>query len=149
MLPDRIAKELEEVRARGGGLLLPSAVVDFAKDEGTALHSQFEWDDSIAAREHRLAQARHVIRLHVTIIAADTEPVRAFVSLSSDRIGGGGGYRATADVIENDVQRGIMLADALDELRRVQRKYRGLKALKVVWDALDLIEESPPTRATG
>ncbi len=148
MLRDRIAAELAEVQRAGGGILMPASVVEFAKNPETALHSQFEWDDGAAAQEYRIWQARHVIRLNVTVTGADTEPVRAFVSLSSDR-GGLGGYRSTVDVIENDLQREIMLADALAELRRVQRKYKGLTALRKVWEALDDAAASPPVRAAG
>lgn len=148
MQRDRIAAELAAIQKTGGGLLMPASVVEFAKNPDTALHSQFEWDDTAAAHAHRLWQARMVIRLHVTVLAADTEPVRAFVSLSTDR-GGVGGYRSTVDVMDDDINRSVMLTDALDELRRVQRKYRAVAALKKVWEALDNVAASPPVRAVG
>lgn len=148
MQREQIAAELAQIQAVAGGLLMPAAVVAFARDPDTALHSQFDWNDTSAAQAHRLHQARMVIRLHVTVIGASADPIRAFVSLSSDR-SGAGGYRAMVDVIEDDIQREIMLADALTELRRIQRKYKGLSALRRVWEALDNVAASPPIRAAG
>jgi hypothetical protein len=50
-------EELAKLKKRGK--LSPSDVVEFARDEKTALHSCFEWDDSVAAREYRLHQNSH------------------------------------------------------------------------------------------
>ena len=41
--------------------LVAEAVVEAAKDPNSALHSNFEWDDSVAAQKHRLQQARVLI----------------------------------------------------------------------------------------
>ena len=46
-----IQDELELIAEAHGGILYPRDVVEFAKDEETALHSQFTWDDSEAADE--------------------------------------------------------------------------------------------------
>ena len=45
------------------GAVTPSLVVEFAKDETTELHKRFEWDDTAAAEQYRLNQARRVIRV--------------------------------------------------------------------------------------
>lgn len=142
MSHEQIADELAHIQHANGGLLRPADVVAFARNEDTALHSKFEWDDTEAAAKWRLVQAREVIRLNVTIIGDNAGPVRAFVSLSSDRATKGGGYRATVDVLSDDIRRSEMLADALDELRSVKRKYEKLRALKPVWDALDSVDDS-------
>lgn len=52
------------------GRITPDVVLDAARDPASALHDQFEWDDSVAAHKHRLGQARQLIRnveVHVTI----------------------------------------------------------------------------------
>ena len=54
-----IMDELELIQAMDpAGLLDPRRVVDYARDPDTALHSKFEWDDSLAAEQRRLRQAR-------------------------------------------------------------------------------------------
>lgn len=40
----------------------PEAVVEVARDEKKELHRCFEWDDEKAAEQHRLEQARYVLR---------------------------------------------------------------------------------------
>lgn len=135
-----IAAELDQIRKAHGGLLLPAEVVEFARNPETALHGRFTWEDSEAARRYRLMEAREVIRVHVTVIGDDPNPVRAFVSLSDDRENGGG-YRAIEDVVNSPERHAQLLADALDDLRIVRRKYERLNALKPVWQALEGITQ--------
>lgn len=145
------AQELEQIRLLHGGLLKPEDVVAFAKDPATALHSDFTWDDSQAAHERRLDQARNVIRLVVTIISNEkVEPVRAYVSLPSDRVVGGG-YRAIQDVVNDKSRSEEMLRDALERLLAAKRMYSRLQDLQPVWDAIDKIaaEQQAPSAATG
>lgn len=44
------------------GKVAPAQIVEAARDENSPLHGVFEWDDTIAAEEHRLLQARQLIR---------------------------------------------------------------------------------------
>ena len=141
-LKDRIEEELRELAATHGGVIPPRAVVDFARDPETALHSKFTWDDSDAAEAWRLHQARQVIRLHVDVIAASSEPVRTFVSLTPDRSKAGGGYRLMVDVLANDEMREQMIHDATAELRRVRLKYKHLHELAEVWTAVEHAEQA-------
>lgn len=57
------------------------AVLEAARDEASPLHSRFEWDDAKAGHEHRLTQARHLIR-SIDIVRidkrGDSVPIRAF-----------------------------------------------------------------------
>lgn len=131
----KVANELALLLEQSGGLLLPSAVVAFARDPATALHAEFEWDDTAAAERWRLEQARAVIRVHFTVIGEEPEPIRTFVSLTTDRVTGGG-YRALADVLNDPAMAQQLLRDALMELRAVQARYERVKALGVVWDAI-------------
>lgn len=142
LLRDRIKKELDKIKAANGGSLPPQAIVDFARDEKTALHSQFDWEDSDAARKWRLEQARRVVQIHVTVTEEGSAPVRAFISLSTDRREGRG-YRALEDVLSDEAFTKQMLEDALSELNATRRKYKELKALAGVWDAVDQVVEKP------
>ena len=132
----RIELELRGLAAKNGGMLVPASVVEFARDPSTALHSQFTWDDTDAAEAWRLHEARNIIRVHVTVLHADSEPVRVFTSLRSDR-DSNAGYRLTVDVLSNDELRAQMLADAKAELQATKRKYHNLQELTSVWDAIE------------
>lgn len=62
--------------------LTAAAVVDAALDPSSPLHSCFEWDDSLAAHQYRLVQARRLIA-SVRIPAAEGGPTRAYVHVES------------------------------------------------------------------
>src|SRR5689334_11733238 len=87
--------ELQEIAKENNGILLPKDVVERAKDQNSALHSWFKWDDEEAAEQWRLQQARQLIReVYVKIKLPDGKMVseQVFVSLKNDRVDGG--YRA-------------------------------------------------------
>lgn len=138
-----IRAELEQIRQNHGGLLRPEDVVKFARNKRTALHSEFEWDDAKASAAYRLDQARRVIRVTVDVLPsphADQEPVRAFVSVVSDRVKPGGGYRSMADVMTDDDLRRELVNEALGEVKRWRRKYERLRELVPIFRAIDKVE---------
>ncbi len=141
---ERRRAELESIRAAAGGVLQPEAVVAFARNEDTALHSAFTWNDGEAAAAYRLWQARQVIRVCVTVTDdVKGPPIRAYVSLYEDR--GANGYRLLADVMSDEERREKLLAQALAELKAWQAKYRQLAALAPVFAAAAKVER----RASG
>jgi hypothetical protein len=142
-----ICEELEEIKRQSDdGTLKPEAVVAYAEDPATELHSRFEWDQDKAAHQHRLSQAREIIRVHVTILPQDDRPVRAYVSLPSDRSKPGGGYRGIVDVLENRDWRAELLAMALDELGRWQVKYKHLSELSVIFAEAEKLRAAQAAR---
>lgn len=124
-LNDAARAELEELRAAGGGFLLAEAVVERARSANSALHSYFEWDDSAAAAAFRLQQARTVIRAVVRFLPSQHGPraVRAYVSLQTDRTNRGGGYRAIADVLDDDALAARATDQLMVEMARLQTKF--------------------------
>lgn len=138
-----IRAELEQIRQSHGGLLRPEDVVKFARNKRSALHGEFEWDDAKASAEYRLEQARRVIRVSVTVLPsphADQEPVRAYVSIASDRVQPGGGYRALAEVMSDDQMRAELVNEALGEVKRWRRKFERLRELVPIFKAIDKVE---------
>lgn len=121
------------------GLILPERVVEAARPKTSPIHDQFEWDDSIAAQKYRLIQASDLIRVSVEVIDCggnrDPVMVRAFTSLTTDRGGEAGSYRATVSVLSDAEMRKQMLSDALAELAAFERKYAMLKELADVFSA--------------
>jgi hypothetical protein len=145
--------ELAEIAERDG-VVHPRRVVDRATAEDSALHAYFEWDDSKAGAEYRVWQARQVLRVAVVVMPSlNVEtPVRAFVSLTPDRYGGGG-YRTIAAISESSELTDRMLFDALQDMRRFRARYQRVQKLAAVIAAMTEAEEeikadSGPKRAT-
>lgn len=130
-------QELERLRKAHGGILKPEEVVEAAKPRTSPLHRCFTWDDDAAAHQWRLEQARRLLRVFVHIVDDGDKRIesRVFVALSSDRPDGGG-YRALADVLEDEDLRQVLLHDAYDDMARFRRKYVDLKELAEVFDAM-------------
>ena len=133
-------KELRRIAKENGGVLLPSAVVEAARPKSSPIHSRFEWDDGVAAEQYRLCQARQLIRVSVECIEGVGDPVDVFVSLGSDRVKDGGGYRLVVDVLNDEEMCARMLQDAKSEMEVFRRKYSRLKQLSGVFSAMEAVE---------
>ena len=143
-----IKEELEFITQKNKGICAPKDVVAFAENPETNLHKRFEWDDSKAAYEHRIWQARQIISLELIIIQKEpsenvnlelssfSKDVRAYVSLPMDRHSGGG-YRKMEDVLKDDVLRQNLLDAARNDMIQFKGKYKDLKELADVFAAID------------
>jgi hypothetical protein len=129
---------LRHLAEQDGGTLKPEAVVDAARDPESPLHERFTWDDTKAAQEYRLWEARRLIRVCVEYLPGDKseEPCPVFVSLTDDRAMGAG-YRTLVDVMDDDELRERLLADALKELDGFRQRYDRVKELATVFLAID------------
>lgn len=144
---DDIKLELEQLTEKSGGVLFPERVVDFARDPSTALHAKFTWDDTAAAHQWRLMQARKLINIHLTVITPDTQPVPIYVSLHSDRAKKGGGYRKTVDVMQSPAMRAELLDQALAEADTWMHRYHALDKLADVFSAIEVVQVTRRKRA--
>jgi hypothetical protein len=138
-LAERRRAELATLVERHGGAITPAQVVQHAANPESTLHALFTWDDTLAARQWREAQAAKYLRAVVRLIdVPNAQPmtVRAFVSLSTDR-GTTCAYRPIEDVLDDETRRANLLADARAELIALQRKYQHLQELHEVWEAVD------------
>jgi hypothetical protein len=140
-------KLLEKMARRNGGVLMIDDVIKEAQDEGSILHSHFEWDDSEAAVQYRREQARTLIqRCRITVLADEPTHVRAFISLPSDRETGGG-YRMVADVMTSVSMKEEFVHDLQLTIARWTKKLHLVDS-----DIADLIiqlDESLKQRAQG
>ena len=142
-----VLRELAAI-TKAEGILRAESVIAYARDPESALHHRFTWDDTAAAHQYRLEQARRLIRCAVVVLPVADVQYRAFVSLGSDRVRPGGGYRITASVLSDDAQRAELLAQALTAFQRVRRRYQGLQELDPVFAALDAIQRRGVRRQT-
>jgi len=143
---DAARKELEIIRQKTGGFLRPMDVVDHARSKRSALHRFFEWDDSNAAEQYRLAQARAIIRVVVQVSEQTSEKVRAFVSLQSDR-NKSGGYRAFAEVVEDEALMLSLVDQAKRELAVPERKFNHLRDIAELAGVFTAIDAALPKAA--
>lgn len=137
-MKEEIYLELEQIRRAAGGYLRPTDIVEYARNEASVLHSYFTWDDSEAAYKYRLAEARALIRVCVHVSEQTSEKIRAFVSLTPDR-NSSGGYRAIADVLDNQILMEVLMKDVIAELAAFKRKFERFRELAEI---NGLIEEA-------
>lgn len=125
------------------GRLTPKDVVADARPPTSPLHGLFEWDDAAAADQYRLQQAGHLIRSVTVVLDADEvaeEPrmIRAFFPVTS----GDDARRQFVDTVRalSDAEiRGQILRQAHAELSALARKYRELRELSDVVQAIDKV----------
>lgn len=133
-----VVEEIKQLESRDGKVY-PENVVEFAKDEQTALHARFCWDDAEAGEQYRLLQAERIIReVKVRIVANDTatQVVRAYYSLASDRKDDGG-YTSIVKIMGDAELKAELLKTAKVELSAFRRKYAVLSDLSEVNVAID------------
>lgn len=119
-------RDLLEAIYQDRGALTPALVVEEATPVGAPLHPFFEWDDTKAAHEHRLSQARHLIRsVRVQVEAAGVEAgpvaVRVFHSVPSRGVEQYVPTRSLTITEQDEVE-----AQAMADWRAFKRKYEGL-----------------------
>lgn len=150
-----VGERLESLRAKANGLT-PELVVKDARNIRSVLHPYFEWDDEAAAEQHRITQARDLIRAVqvrfmdvppqterqisiATVVPAQAQPrpMRAFVAIQ--REDGARAYESTERAMADENLRKQVVARAHSELDSVSRKYRELNELADVFQALDQV----------
>jgi hypothetical protein len=132
--PQKIGEALTKISASNGGHLVPSAVVEAARDAKNVLHRHFEWNDKTAAEKFRLDQARSLIRcIHVESDDTESGVTRAFLSI---REKSGISYRTVEDVLNSADLQSRLLAQAERDLISFETRYKNLS------DICDLIRQA-------
>jgi hypothetical protein len=138
--PQLIGEALSTIAASQGGKLTPGAVVEGARDPGSALHPHFDWNDAEAAEKWRVEQARDLIRcIRVDDLNPNQEPVRAFLSIAGDA---GVSYRTVQDVRSSDDLQRRLLAAAERDLEAFTARYRVFKDICAVVETAKTVAKS-------
>lgn len=136
--PDAVGERLEALRQQAEGELTPSAVVNDARSQGSPLHSFFEWDNTEAAEQYRLHQARNLIRSVVVTYGNDpvasTRSVVAFVNIKT---ADAQFYTSTAAAMSDREQRAIVLRQAWQDLQAFRRRYGELAEFAALFMTMD------------
>lgn len=136
-----VGEHIEMLRQKFKGELTPEDVLADARHDNSPLHSFFEWDNSAAAEQHRLGQARGLIRAVVAVYTRDDKPAirqRAYIHVPEGRTSH---YREASHAMSQRSTREAILKQALAELQQWKRKYKDLQEFAALIDIIDRIDE--------
>jgi len=123
--------------------ITPEAVVDSARQHASPIHECFEWNDAIAAEEHRKQQARVMI-CNLVVVEEGRPDTRAFVSVQFEEEANR--YVQIDEAFTDEEYRRQVLEQAYSEMESFKRKYHRLKELA---DVIRSIRKVLPMRAKG
>lgn len=154
--PEVAGREFERIAKRDMEIV-PETVVEESRAQNSPLHSWFEWDDSIAAQEHRMNQARKLIRtLEIVYVRNDIEeplpPVRAYVSVMDEpeyemyapnkpKQSSTRHYRPILKVMTNEDLRDQYRRQAFDTLCNWRDRYRDIEDFARIFEEIDTLKE--------
>ena len=140
---EEAGQHLQGLRAQYG-FLTAELVLQDAYDPASPLHSHFQWDDTEAAQQYRLAQAGHILRCIVILRGEEhKEPLRAFVVI---RDADGSAYQDLQIVMNDALLREQVLSRALREAELWQSRYNDLVELATVFEAIAATKEKVAPR---
>lgn len=120
---------LEEIRKAENlyGKITAETVLKVAEDDDSPIHELFEWDDSKAAHNYRLAQARTIINnLEVIVISSSEKEIRIPVfEITKDESEPGRQYKHI-DVLTSD-DRDYIVQTTIKHIRQLQTKLSAYK----------------------
>lgn len=124
---DVVVRELKTIESRDG-VITPNAVVAEAEHETSPLHKYFDWDDSEAASNWRLHQARLLINsVKIELVGKDVEGfynVKVTVGTELQQ-----GYVSAERVMSDKDLHSQVIKEAVKELKYWQVKYNTLSEL--------------------
>lgn len=141
-----VGGHLELLRQQSKGELTPEDVLNDARNPNSPLHSYFEWDDSAAAEQHRLNQARGLIRAVVAVYVHEEKPAtrtKAFVHINEP---GAPHYRSADHAMSQTKTRQMVLQRAWRELQQWRQRYKDLSEFADLIAVVDEIEKKLPGR---
>ena len=118
---DTVIKKLKK-----DGQLTASGILTMAKSSKSPLHSLFEWDNTKAARQYRLEQARKIIkRANVTIENQEDKIIHVPVSSSK----GEGTYKEAKTIVNSISDFELAMSEALKKLSSAEKAVELLKTV--------------------
>jgi len=146
---EKIGREIGRITKKHG-CAKPEIVVDEASSPSNPLHTYFTWDDSEAAHQWRITEARQIIR-SVRIVRSDMpaqeQPVvRAFMNVNAsdmEQAFTGRGYIPMTRVLKSEDYKKQILNVAMSELREWQDRYADYKTyFDGVFSAIDEVADA-------
>lgn len=114
---------LVELSEENNGQITTSLVLKDAKRKESPLHDYFEWDDTKAAHQHRLQQARMLIkRVNVVIF----KPEEQFIHVPKFKQKGEGAYKPIKTVVKSSTEYELAKQEAEKRLNAAQEALSNL-----------------------
>ena len=128
--PEEVYKELQTLEHVDA-----DSIVELARNETSVLHNLIDWEDKVAAEKWRKHQGRMIMcNLVVDKIDKTTnEPIQIRVFSKLD---GESGYEPTEQCLVIEESYNKLLEQAMRELRSFERKYKSIKQLAPVFEAI-------------
>ena len=130
------------------GELTPKNTVDYARPAESPIHKYFEWDDARAAEEHRIQQARSLIKRVYIYTEPDSKKeqycVRYFHSVSSDESEKDRKYVNYYKAMNDEQLRDQVLKNAFRDMKSFSNKYSQFSELSSVLYAMNKLLEDEP-----
>ena len=131
-----VGEELQRItELHGGQLKHVDPIIEEARSVTNPLHDQFEWDDSIAAQEHRRNQARRLMAC-VRIVSEGSSGPKLFKAFVNIQIGTQQSYHTTAEAFSDKELREQVLAKALKEANAWHDRYAQYHELSEIFKAI-------------
>lgn len=128
----KVADEISAI----GEYATPQQILDKAKDAETELHKCFEWDNTKAAENWRLHQARKLVCSLVfkeqSEQSSPAPEIRLFFKIDENE-----GYKSTVMIMQDKDEYQKLLSKALSELRAFQTKYKSLTELDGIFSEIE------------
>ncbi len=121
------------------GIIIPIDLVKDAKKKSSPLHRCFEWDDTLAAKAHRISQAAHLLRcIEVTVEREDETSfsVRAFHHVNTEEQTG---YTTVENARNNPEMWDCVKLAAIAEIKAWQEKYKAIVEFETIFEAIESI----------
>lgn len=135
---DLAGRELERIRKAHAGELTSESVLERARSANCALHSHFEWDDSVAAEQHRLSQAGELIRsIVIDVTHSNVEPVKTIRAFVSVERGGRRSYTSTVVALSDHELRKQVIEKAWADLEAWRKRHAELVEFARIFTAID------------
>lgn len=139
--PEVAAAEINRLMEENDNRVDASVVVEAAASPINPLHPEFEWDDTEAAKQHRLLQARNLMNaVQVTFETPKNGTITTAFTCTLEKPGAGGrkrDYAPMAWAMAQPDTRAMVLRQALRELAAFKHKYMNLSELAQVIAVID------------
>lgn len=138
-----IGERLDQLMSKHGGAATPGQVLADAASKKSPLHASFEWDDTVAAKAHRLEQARYLVRsieiVHVPFGNPGSREVEVIATRAFPHvvIGKSPVYATMGTVMADANLRLQLLDNAKRALATWRKNYTDLQELSAVYASVD------------
>ena len=133
--PAQVLEVIEELNVAHGGYAPDGALVEVARDPQNFLHSDFEWNDSVAGEKYRLMTEKSMKRnlvfiSHSPVPDAPPKTIRVLQRTTIDTPQGSQKvWMSTVDMLADPEGRDKILKTAKRELDSFVKKYEDLSEL--------------------